>query len=303
SMPGVARAGMHHQSRRLVDDEDRRILVYDGERNRLGGGGGVGRKLRLDAHLLPAQYLVLGAQRPALDLHRPGLDPGLEKGARILRQRAGERLIEAQSGGLRGQAQRMRAELHRRRRGRKCGIRYTRRTQAARSQSKGPLQMFLPGPVRGSVIALCIVVLAVAGCRTHREREEKKPTPDLLYKRARHDLDSNDFNAAIKIYEQLTARFPFADEARQSRLDLIYAYYRAGEGESATDAAQRAKGTIEQYDGAPAVREALQIMIESYDRLNLQPLAAQTRQVYEANYGADVRHAQAETRKAWWKIW
>jgi len=266
--------------------------------------------------------------------------------------------------------------------------------------------MLLPGPVRGSVIALCVVVLAVAGCRTHREHEEKKQTPDLLYKRARHDLDSNDFNAAIKLYEQLTARFPFADEARQSRLDLIYAYYRAGEGESATDAAetfrrenpthprvdyawyiqglvdfertpnliehlfradltqrppstarkaftafktvveqypkseyahdslqrmiylrnrlasyevhvaryyfkrgayvaaaQRAKGTIEQYDGAPAVRDALQIMIESYDRLNLQPLAAQTRQVYEANYGADVRHAQAEIRKAWWKIW
>ena len=68
-------------------------------------------------------------------------------------------------------------------------------------------------------------------------------------------------------------------------------------------AAQRAKGTIEQYDGAPAVREALQIMIQSYDRLNLQPLAAQTRQVYEANYGGDVRQSQAEIKKAWWRIW
>ena len=266
--------------------------------------------------------------------------------------------------------------------------------------------MFLPGPVRGSVVALCIVLLAVAGCRTHRERDEKKASPDVLYKRARHSLNSNDFNAAIKTYEQLTARFPFTDEARQSRLDLIYAYYRADEGESATDAAetfirenpthprvdyawyvkglvqfertpnviehlfradltqrppstarkafaafktvveqypkseyahdslqrmiylrnrlasyqvhvaryyfkrgayiaaaQRAKGTIEQYDGAPAVREALQIMIQSYDRLNLQPLAAQTRQVYEANYGGDVRQAQAEIKKAWWRIW
>jgi outer membrane protein assembly factor BamD len=266
--------------------------------------------------------------------------------------------------------------------------------------------MFLPGPVRGSVVALCVVLLAVAGCRTHREREEKKATPDSLYKKAHKDLQSNDFNAAIKIYEQLTARFPFADEARQSRLDLIYAYYRAGEGESATDAAetfirenpthprvdyawyvkglvefgrtpnviehlfradltqrppstarkafaafktvveqypkseyahdslqrmiylrnrlasyevhvaryylkrgayvaaaQRSKGAIEQYDGAPAVREALQIMIESYDRLNLQPLAAQTRQVYEANYAGEVRQSQAEVRKSWWKIW
>jgi outer membrane protein assembly factor BamD len=266
--------------------------------------------------------------------------------------------------------------------------------------------MFLPGPVRGSVVALCIVLLAVAGCRTHRERDEKKASPDVLYKRARHNLNSNDFNAAIKIYEQLTARFPFTDEARQSRLDLIYAYYRAGERESATDAAetfirenpthprvdyawyvkglvefertpnviehlfradltqrppstarkafaafktvveqypkseyahdslqrmlylrnrlasyevhvaryyfkrgayiaaaQRCKGAIEQYDGAPAVREALQLMIESYDRLNLQPLAAQTRQVYEANYAGDVPQSQAEIKKSWWKIW
>ena len=266
--------------------------------------------------------------------------------------------------------------------------------------------MFLPGPVRGSVVALCIVLLAVAGCRTHRERDEKKASPDVLYKRARHSLNSNDFNAAIKIYEQLTARFPFADEARQSRLDLIYAYYRAGERESATDAAetfirenpahprvdyawyvkglvefertpnviehlfradltqrppstarkafaafktvveqypkseyahdslqrmiylrnrlasyevhvaryyfkrgayvaaaQRSKGVMEQYDGAPAVREALQLMIESYDRLNLQPLAAQTRQVYEANYAGDVPQSQAEIKKSWWKIW
>ena len=266
--------------------------------------------------------------------------------------------------------------------------------------------MFLPGPVRGSVVALCIVLLAVAGCRTHRERDQKKASPDVLYKRARHDLNANDFNAAIKIYEQLTARFPFTDEARQSRLDLIYAYYRAGERESATDAAetfirenpthprvdyawyvkglvefertpnliehlfradltqrppstarkafaafktvveqypkseyahdslqrmiylrnrlasyevhvaryyfkrgayvaaaQRCKGAIEQYDGAPALREALQLMIESYDRLNLQPLAAQTRQVYEANYAGEVRQSQAEIKKSWWKIW
>jgi outer membrane protein assembly factor BamD len=260
--------------------------------------------------------------------------------------------------------------------------------------------MLLPGPVRASLVALCVVLLAVAGCRTHRTTDERKITPEGLYKKARHDLDANDFNSAIKIYEQLTARFPFTDEARQSRLDLIYAYYRSGEGESATDAAetfirenpthprvdyayyieglvdfertpnliehlfradlsarppstarksfaafkkvveqypkseyahdalqrmvylrnrladyevhvaryyfkrgayvaaaQRAKGAIEQYDGAPAVRDALEIMIESYDRLNLQPLAAEARQVYEANYGSGVRHSAAEARR------
>jgi outer membrane protein assembly factor BamD len=266
--------------------------------------------------------------------------------------------------------------------------------------------MLLSRPVRASLVALCIVLLAVSGCRSHREKQEKKVTPEALYKKAHKALDNYDFNGAIKSYEQLTARFPFTDEARQARLDLIYAYYRAGEGESATDAAetfirenpthprvdyawyvkglvdfehqpnaierlfradltkrppstarkafaafktvveqypkseyahdslqrmiylrdrlasyevhvarfyltrgayiaaaQRAKGAIEQYDGAPAVREALEIMIESYDKLNLQPLAAQTREVYEANYSGEVRTSQADVKKAWWRFW
>ena len=266
--------------------------------------------------------------------------------------------------------------------------------------------MSLTGTVRVGVVAVCIALLfAVGGCRTHKV-DPKKDSPALLYKRARHNLDSNDFNAAIKIYESLAARFPFTDEARQSRLDLIYAYYRAGESESATDAAetfirenpthprvdyavyvkglvdfehtpnaierlfhadlsqrppstarkafaafkqvveqypksdyahdalqrmlylrnrlasyevhvaryylsrgayvaaaQRAKGAIEQYDGAPAIRDALAILIECYDHLNLQPLAAQSRQVYELNYAGEVRTAQADVKRSWWKIW
>ena len=266
--------------------------------------------------------------------------------------------------------------------------------------------MFLSGAMRGSMVALCVVLLAVSGCKTHREKQEKKVTPEALYKKAHKSLNSYDFNGAIKSYEQLTARFPFTDEARQARLDLIYAYYRAGEGESATDAAetfirenpthprvdyawyvkglvdfertpnaierlfradltkrppstarkafaafktvveqypkseyahdslqrmiylrnrlasyevhvaryyykrgayvaaaQRAKGAIEQYDGAPAMQEALQILIESYDKLNLQPLAANARTVYAANYSGAVRSPEAEVKKSWWQVW
>ncbi len=265
--------------------------------------------------------------------------------------------------------------------------------------------MLLPGPVRGGVLALCLVLAAVAGCRTHKA-DDKKVTPEVLYRKAHKSLDAYDFNSAIKSYEQLTARFPFTDEARQARLDLIYAYYRAGEGESATDAAdtfirenpthprvdyawyvkglvdfertpnaierlfhadltkrppstarkafaafktvveqypksayahdalqrmiylrnrlasyevhvaryyytrgayvaaaQRARDAIEQYDGAPATREALAILIESYDKLNLAPLAAQSREVYAANYSGAVRTTAAEVKKPWWHFW
>ncbi|HET7755634.1 MAG TPA: outer membrane protein assembly factor BamD [Steroidobacteraceae bacterium] len=266
--------------------------------------------------------------------------------------------------------------------------------------------MILPGVARGSVVALCVVLLATAGCRTHREREQQKVTPEILFKRAKKNLEDNNFNGAIKGYEALTARFPFSDEARQARIDLIYAYYRAGEGESATDAAdtfirenpthprvdyayyvkglvdfertpnalerlfradltkrppstarkafaafkvvveqypkseyahdalqrmvylrdrlasyevhvaqyylrrgayvaaaQRAKAAIEQYDGAPAERDALAVMIESYDKLGLKPLADQAREVYAANYSGEVRPSQAAARRAWWKLW
>jgi outer membrane protein assembly factor BamD len=264
--------------------------------------------------------------------------------------------------------------------------------------------MFRSGPLRASLVALFIVLAAVSGCRTHKN-QDKKLTPDGLYTKAHKALLNFDYNGAIKTYETLTARFPFTDEARQARLDLIYAYYRAGEGESATDAAetfirenpthprvdyawyvkglvdferppnaierlfhadlskrppstarkafaafktvveqypkseyahdslqrmvylrdrlanyevhvalyylkrgayiaaaQRAKGVLEQYDGAPAVRQALEIMIESYDKLNLAPLAAQSREVYVANYGSDIRTSQADVKKPWWRI-
>jgi outer membrane protein assembly factor BamD len=267
--------------------------------------------------------------------------------------------------------------------------------------------MFLVGPVRATLVALCIVlgVVSVSGCRTHRE-DPRKVSPEALYKKAHKALESYDFNTAIKTYEQLTARFPFTDEARQARLDLIYAYYRAGEKESATDAAdtfirenpthprvdyayyikglvdfertpnameslfradlakrppstarksfaafktvveqypkseyahdslqrmvylrdrlasyevnvahyyykrgayiaaaQRARGAIEQYDGSPAVQPALDLLVQSYDHMQLEALAKQSREVYAANYSADGRTLAADAKKSWWRFW
>jgi outer membrane protein assembly factor BamD len=266
--------------------------------------------------------------------------------------------------------------------------------------------MTLSGFTRGGVIALFITLLALSGCKSNRERTLQRQGPEKLYQQAKQQLRSYDFNSAIKTYEALTARFPFTNEARQSRLDLIYAYYRAGESESAIDAAetfvrenpthprvdyawyvkglvdfertpnilermfrvdlterppttarksftafktvveqfpksdyahdarkrmiflrnrladyevhvasyylrrgafvaaaQRSKGAIEQYDGAPAIREAMAILIESYDRMGLKELAEQSRTVYRANFQDDVTQAQAKVHKSWWQFW
>ena len=68
-------------------------------------------------------------------------------------------------------------------------------------------------------------------------REGPMTDPALVYERAHQALIQGDYPLAIRIYEALMARYPFAAETRQSRLDVIYAYYRAGESESAIDAA------------------------------------------------------------------
>lgn len=245
--------------------------------------------------------------------------------------------------------------------------------------------------------------MALTGC-AHRKKAQS--SPQALYERATHDMKEYNFNAAIKTFEQLTAVFPFTDQAHQAQLDLIYAYYRAGETDSAIDACEtfirqnpthprvdyayymeglvnfekqpnpveklfhvdlskrppttasksfaafrtvvteypksayafdarqrmiylrdrlasydiaiaryylqrgvyigairRAKLVIENYEGAPATKDALAIMIVSYDRLGMKTLADQARTVYAANFTGAVTQVAAATRRHWWHLW
>jgi outer membrane protein assembly factor BamD len=256
-------------------------------------------------------------------------------------------------------------------------------------------------------VAACLplVALLLSGCRTNREGDDLKSGPEIIYERASKSLAQQDYDNAIRLYEALNARYPFATEARQARLDLIYAYYKGRETESALDAAdtfirenpthprvdyawyikglvefertpnvlerffkvdlnerppqtarksfaafrkvvedypksdyahdarrrmihlrnrladyqlyvaryymkrgayiaaaQRAKEAIEQYDGAPAVREALELMVQAYEQLGMKELADQTRQVYAANYGGDEQKV-VPYKRPWWKLW
>jgi outer membrane protein assembly factor BamD len=87
--------------------------------------------------------------------------------------------------------------------------------------------------------ALLVALSLLGGCRTRADREISRQPVETLYKNARKALDSNDYEYATKMYEALTARFPFSQQARQARLDLIFLYYRKDEKESATDAADQ----------------------------------------------------------------
>ena len=259
---------------------------------------------------------------------------------------------------------------------------------------------------RGLILALCISSVLLTGCESSRERKLLNSNPAAIYKVAHDRMESGDYKAAIKLMEALTARFPFTQQARQSHLDLIFCYYKSGETESATDAAdtfirenpinpridyayyvkglvdfertpnvferwfhadltkrppvngaqvlrclparrqqypkspyahdslqrmiylrnrladydvhvaqyymergayvgaaQRATETIEQYDGAPATRDALKILIAADERLGLVDKAGQARQVYADNFSGSTPTLKAEKDRRWWQLW
>ena len=91
---------------------------------------------------------------------------------------------------------------------------------------------------RGIILALCISSALLGGCAANKARKkEQQNNPVLIYTEAHKRMNNGDFRNAIKMLENLTARFPFTDQARQAHLDLIYCYYKDNEADSATDAA------------------------------------------------------------------
>jgi outer membrane protein assembly factor BamD len=249
------------------------------------------------------------------------------------------------------------------------------------------------------ILLIACSALAVAGCG-YKERAAEALQPGRMYERAYKLLMGGDYRGAVRYYEALEARYPFSDQARQGRLDIIYAYYKARETEQAVDAADqfirenpthtrvdyamylkglvyferspnflerwfdtdltqrppqdvrrafdafdqlirqhpnseyahdarqrmiflrnrladyevhvadhylqrqayvaaiaRARYCIENYDGAPAVRDALEIMIAAYQGLGLDDLAERSQEVFALNYP---RAEPARKAKRWW---
>ena len=116
-------------------------------------------------------------------------------------------------------------------------------------------------------------------------------------------------------FQTVVEQYPNSDYAHDARRRMIYlrnrladyeiavAHYYIGRG-AYVAAAQRAKVAIEDFDGSPAVREALEILILCYDKMELTELAAQTRTMYRANYEGEAgERKNSGSKKKWWKPW
>jgi len=93
--------------------------------------------------------------------------------------------------------------------------------------------------LRGLIVLPLLATLVLAGCASDRHQQRlARFSAQALYDRGQKALRSHDYGEAVAVYEALNARYPFAAQSRQGRLNIIFAYYKLGEKESAKDAAE-----------------------------------------------------------------
>lgn len=88
-------------------------------------------------------------------------------------------------------------------------------------------------------LAILIATVAGAGCGGRNSAVEDAPRSGeaQLYEEASRQISIGGYQRAILLLERLELFFPFGEYTRRGQLDLIYAYYKSGNDESAIDAA------------------------------------------------------------------
>ena len=143
--------------------------------------------------------------------------------------------------------------------------------------------------------------LGLLGSITSQDLTERDP------KALRDSFDS---------FRDLVVRFPESKYAPDAVIRLKYLvnamaahevhvaryYLRRG---AYVAAANRAEIVVQQYQQAPAVRDALQIMVAAYDGLSMPQLRDDAKRVLDSNFSIAAADADpvVKTKKPWWQFW
>ena len=94
--------------------------------------------------------------------------------------------------------------------------------------------------VRSRFMLMVCLALTAVGCSSNKT-ETVNPDEDArdIFERSERALNLGNYDYSVSGFEYLTAVYPFSEYAKQAQLDLMYAYYRAGEAESALEAADQ----------------------------------------------------------------
>ncbi len=79
------------------------------------------------------------------------------------------------------------------------------------------------------------LILLLGACASVDKKTEW--SAQRYYQEAKTALDNRDYETAIRYYEELKTAYPYGRHAEQADLDIIYAYYKGDEPESAIAAA------------------------------------------------------------------
>lgn len=93
-------------------------------------------------------------------------------------------------------------------------------------------------PIKTFLILAIVLGAALSGCGRDGENIVQEGGPEALYDRGVESMASGNFPTAIAYFQALEARYPFSNVTRQAQLDMVYAYYRNRQPESAIDAAE-----------------------------------------------------------------
>ena len=140
----------------------------------------------------------------------------------------------------------------------------------------------------------------------------------ILARLVKQDLADRDPKAARESFEgfkDLVARFPdsrYSADARErmaylvealARHEINVARYYLSRG-AYLAAANRAQDALKNYSNATIQRQALDVMIEAYDRMGLAPLRDDAKRVLAKNFPTDPMAASSNNRtEPWWKFW
>ena len=260
-----------------------------------------------------------------------------------------------------------------------------------------------------TALAALALAFALSGCAFFKERNEPKKewTAAEYYRAAKDEFGNGNWDAAIRLYEQLESKYPFGRFAQQAQIEIAYAYYKQGESAMALAsiekfiklhpnhqnidyalylkalihfkedlgpltrviaqdladrdpkaaresfegfkelvtrfpesryaedarqrmfylvealarhevhvaryylsrgaylaAANRAQDSLTRFPNATTHREALEIMVEAYDRMGMIELRDDARKVLARNFPRDRMAQQGQNRtKPWWRFW
>lgn len=146
-----------------------------------------------------------------------------------------------------------------------------------------------------------------------------KEDQGLLGRWIKQDLAERDPKAARESFEgfkELVTRFPdsryTADSQRRmaylvealARHEVQVARYYMARG-AYLAAANRAQEAIIHFPNSTTRRDALEVMVEAYDRMGLKDLRDDTKKVLAQNYPGDALSTQGKNRSggSWWQFW